>query len=313
MLVIGSYALRCYDRDRSVKDIDIAATREEAEWFIATQLSLPVSDLLITDNGHSISVRQGKRLLYEFFIATNENSWGKYAKLQGAYNTKELVVATKEVLFSVKCSHIHMPTKLVKFRKHIQDYQWLLEQVGSDTLSEITTEHFKHNEEVAGRKLKTPKLAKDSQKFFKESSGPVEYRFIHDDIHDIMAHYAKPLYTRMQWKGTKSAMCHKVLWDEFSFEDKCRTVLEEAYVIALERKLIPYHFDKTKQEWQPETALDWSLMRICTNLCSGWFRQFACDNYKQIREFINPKYHVRFFQAYNRGEIEEGGGKLIQE
>ena len=187
-----------------------------------------------------------------------------------------------------------------------------MEYVGKDFHELLTKRHFEHNQEIAVRKLRTPVLAKDSEKFFSESAGSVEYRFIHDDIHDVMAHYDKPMYTHMQKEGTNSAFCHKSMWDDFSFEDKCKTVLEEAYVIALERKLIPHHFDKSKPFWTPELALDWSLMRICTNLCSGRFRQFACDNYEEIRQFINPKYHIKFFRAYNQGLIKEGNGKLIQ-
>ena len=117
MLIIGSHALRTYNRDRTVKDIDIIATREEADEFICQLLS--TQKVEIKDNGHSISVRQGKRLLYEFFIVTDTNTWGEYAKLVDAYDTHTMTIACPEILFSIKCSHIHMPTKLVKFKKHI--------------------------------------------------------------------------------------------------------------------------------------------------------------------------------------------------
>jgi hypothetical protein len=50
-------------------------------------------------------------------------------------------------------------------------------------------------------------------------------------------------------------------------------------------------------------ALDWSLMRISTTLCSGWFRQFATDNFLRIREYINENYVEKFLESYQNGRI----------
>ena len=47
-------------------------------------------------------------------------------------------------------------------------------------------------------------------------------------------------------------------------------------VIALERYLIPM---VSKNQ---ETSYHSALVRICTSLTKGWFRQFAIDNYPQL-------------------------------
>ena len=47
-------------------------------------------------------------------------------------------------------------------------------------------------------------------------------------------------------------------------------------VIALERYLIPM-ISKNQ-----ETAYNLALVRICTTLTKGWFRQFAIDNYPRL-------------------------------
>ena len=47
-------------------------------------------------------------------------------------------------------------------------------------------------------------------------------------------------------------------------------------VIALERYLIPM---VSKNQ---ETSYNLALVRICTTLTKGWFRQFAIDNYPQL-------------------------------
>ena len=52
-----------------------------------------------------------------------------------------------------------------------------------------------------------------------------------------------------------------------------------------------------------QEAFDWSLMRICTNLCSGWFRQFATDNFYRIKEYYNTRYVDKFLMNYQSGSI----------
>ena len=52
-----------------------------------------------------------------------------------------------------------------------------------------------------------------------------------------------------------------------------------------------------------EEAFDWALMRICTNLCSGWFREFATNNYFIIKKLYNKNYVEKFLLAYENGNI----------
>lgn len=54
-----------------------------------------------------------------------------------------------------------------------------------------------------------------------------------------------------------------------------------------------------------QEAFDWALMRICTTLCSGWFRQFATDNFYRIKEYYNPKYVEKFLMSYQEGTIKK--------
>ena len=117
-----------------------------------------------------------------------------------------------------------------------------------------------------------------------------------------MAHYEKPLYEKMQ-ESLTNVKCEKYLWDKLTFDDKCKCVLEEAYSIALERKVIPGIFGGGI--WiNSDDALKWALMRICTNLCSGWFREFATNNYYEILNFSNPDYVKLFLKRYKDGYIK---------
>lgn len=53
-----------------------------------------------------------------------------------------------------------------------------------------------------------------------------------------------------------------------------------------------------------DAAFDWAIMRICTNLCSGWFREFATDYYPAIMYLRNKNYVEKFLEAYESGKIQ---------
>jgi len=310
MLIIGSHALRIYDSSRSVKDIDIIGTRREIEKFIE---KLDGSHT-IEYKEHAALVRRDKKLIYELFYAENNNSFESYLMLEDAHDTYELKIAGLATLFSIKKSHIYFPTNLPKFEKHLKDYLLLLSMVGKDNLLGYTAKHQKFNEKIRGKRLRTPKLNKDSYKFFKESSGPVQYTFIHDELHDVMSHGDKPRYTLMQKENSTSAFCYESLWNEMSNQHKLEAVLEEAYVIALERHLIPKMYNENFETsfGNPMLAFKWALMRICTNLCSGFFREFAQLNYFHLVNTFNINYAKKFEEALAEGRIKPAKGKLVK-
>jgi hypothetical protein len=303
MLVVGSKALNYHfpEFQREVKDIDIIGTTDDINYLIET-----LNPEKVLDN-HNITTLLNIQNPNEFFntknveILNSDNSIAltEYIKYENNSNLGGLRYASPEVLLSLKKSHIHFP---IKFQKHIKDYNFLLDLLKEDKLENITKINFKETELRFG-KLKTPSLKKSTSKFFDQSEGYVKYFYIHDDIHQVMAHYDRPIYEDMQ-TTSESAWCQKELWDNFSFEKKAKCVLEEAYVIALERKIIPM-LNGVSDVVSSKKALEWSLMRICTTLCSGWFRQFAADNYSRICEYINHQYVQKFLEAEQIGKIKK--------
>src|SRR3954452_11351710 len=71
-------------------------------------------------------------------------------------------------------------------------------------------------------------------------------------------------------------MIKKSLFQKVDYQTQLNCVKEEAMVIALERYLIPM-ISKNH-----ETSYHLALVRICTTLTKGWFRQFAIDNYPRL-------------------------------
>jgi hypothetical protein len=303
MLVVGSKALNYHypELKREVKDIDVIGTSSDIKYLIN---ALNPEKIKETDSITTLFNIQRPNEFFntnnvEILNADNSEALREYVKFdtQDGKIGNGLRYASPEVLLSLKKSHIHFP---IKFEKHIQDYNFLLSKLGEDKLSQITKLNFKETEKRVGE-LKTPSLKKSTMNFFGQSDGYVKYFYIHDDIHRVMSHYDRPIYEDMQVDST-SAWCEKDMWNKFSFEKKAKCVLEEAYVIALERRIIPM-LNGCGTIVSSKKAFDWALMRICTNLCSGWFRQFATDNYTEIIKYYNPDYVKKFLKAESDGKI----------
>jgi hypothetical protein len=302
MLIVGSKALKFHfpNFKRVVKDIDIIGYSDDVNTLCnllcPTEVKRGKNTVLLKNITNKTDLFDTDNV--EVLLADNSVSLRKYME----YDSVSLF-ASPEVLFSLKKSHIHFP---IKFEKHIGDYSFLYDHFkGVDYLDDLTKINFKETEERLG-KLKTPSLNKSVKEFFGQSDGYVKSYFIHDDIHRVMAHYDKPLYEMMQ-VDKKLAKCEKDMWNLFTFEDKCKCVLEEAYVIALERRIIPMIFGGGRG-YTSEEALDWALMRICTTLCSGWFRNFATNNYYDIKKLSNKNYVEKFLTEYENGNITRKSG-----
>ena len=118
-----------------------------------------------------------------------------------------------------------------------------------------------------------PSLKKSVEDFFDDY---VEKKYNHDYLHELVAYHDKPLYTQLQ-RNASSAWCDKDLWDKLSNDDKIKCVAEEAQVIAIERFLVPSNWN-----YAPRHAYLKALDKVCTTLCSGWFREFAIDHYPEV-------------------------------
>lgn len=122
-----------------------------------------------------------------------------------------------------------------------------------------------------------PKLNKSVEAFFDDA---VEKKFSHDWLHELYAYHKEPLYKSMQEDYTQ-AWCKKELWDKFSREDQIKCIAEEAYVIATERMLVPKDY-----KYPARLAYIKAVNKICTTLCSAWFRDAAIDNYQEVLDLF---------------------------
>lgn len=212
----------------------------------------------------------------------------------------EWKIPTLKTLFAIKQSHIYYP---VKWHKHIRDYHKIkLALDNSSTLGAGQDDKLLDEakailtKSAAARfKARQPNLNLSNEEFFERSQGIVKRIYNHDDLHKAVAYHEQPMYMHLK-RDQSSAKCEKDLWDLLHYEYKIKAVQEEAFVIALERFIIP-NGGEASQEQQQE-AFDKALMKICTTLTGGWFREFAVENWPNCRKFT--KDYVGEFQEQLR-------------
>lgn len=200
----------------------------------------------------------------------------------------------------MKNAHKHF--YLGKYRKsfkHLLDYSNLLEYIQlTEEEKQISYEYRKWLIEYVynsdPRLLHFPKLNKTKDQFFNDN---VTYYVDHDLIHEKVAIEDKPAYTKCL---TGEVMFSNKLFNQLDYQSKINMVLEESFVLALERCLIPMFKGETYlPAITPEEAFKYSLTRVSTNISSGAFRSFAADNFDIIfQEYLNK--HINYYKIIQR-------------
>ena len=253
-LLIGSQALQYWDRSFKV--------RSNSDWDI-------ISKDKISDDNLSIE--------HHSFDSIGNDDLLNYASESYIEIAGQKVHVVKPVgLTIVKRSHLWRDRS---FEKHITQYHRHLK---------LYREYFtKKDIEVLNKRTKltalaypqsNPNLMQSVEDFFDDA---VIKKYNHDYLHELIAYNDEPLYKKMQ-KCSSSVSCDVDLWYTFTHEHKVQCIAEEAYVISIERFLVP-------SDWQTPSKLAFykSVNKICTTLCSGWFRDYAIDNYTEVLDIFD--------------------------
>ena len=113
-----------------------------------------------------------------------------------------------------------------------------------------------------------------------------------------MKYLEKPAYLYYARDGHE-VLSDKQKWIACSEELKLQGVLEETYVLALERSQIPYGDNVL-----PFDSFKIALEKVCTSITSGWFRAYAYENYDRAMQAYDPKYVEKFNQALEDGIVK---------
>ena len=74
-------------------------------------------------------------------------------------------------------------------------------------------------------------------------------------------------------------------------------VYEESCVLALERSQIPHDFKPS-----PRYSFELALMKVCTSITSGWFREYAWENYDKVLDLYNELGEDDYVQRFKRNQ-----------
>ncbi len=138
-----------------------------------------------------------------------------------------------------------------------------------------------------------PKLNLKKNQFF--ANDGVKYTYDHDSIHRVMAIEEVPAYTNFQIDEVKVS---KDLFMDLPYVIKLNAVIEESMVLAIERSLVPFPGAKS-----PKEAYAIALQKVCTSITSGWFREFAWENYYNALAAVDETYFEKFKNGLNNGKI----------
>lgn len=317
MIIIGSRALYSkFENESSIErlskaDFDVIMSFDDFNFFIEKFDKKIIEMVPNSHNKYNLKIMiNDKKVQYEIEINSNDSS-GEFLLnninvVTDANYTDQLNVEWRCLSFPylmlMKKSHLYFP---VHFEKNINDYHFLKSILGDIELNENMETFFNLRKKESYIKFEdkysTPSLEVSNEEFFSVSGKANGRVYIHDDLHEVVKHFNKPIYNMLKYEEKKDrAWCEKDLFHNLPYDYRIKCVQEEAYVIALERYILPQFGEYKDFFWCYKRA----LRRICTTLCSGFFRQFAFENYPIIVNAYNEDFYNKFLYAKNNNLIK---------
>lgn len=295
MILIGSRALAQHiSLERQINDTDLVGTYEEIQEYIKTckaKVFYPIKSgrkMFIKDT-HGFIIEADiawpgsvEERLQHFIWADDGTKW---------VEDFEMFVPSLNVLYMLKMSHRYLKDS-PHFLKTLRDIQLMRKHgaVLQDNHKEFYEQRMKDTYVNS-----LPKLNVSKDAFFDEVSTGVVYTWDHDSIHMAVKHLDKPAY---QYYSGGEVWSSKEKFFAQPRQVQLYGVLEEAYTLAIERSLVPFPGGKTRKD-----AFDLALMKLCTSISSGFFRQFAWENYDAVMALYSDTYVDKFYTGVANGTV----------
>lgn len=307
MLIVGSYALKSKGiLSRTPQDVDFIGSQQDFRCLIQEQVSAgaKVQQLMFKEDGaYAKLFKNDERIILECMFTDGigalcesnaevykwgvANCWLRHATPFGVHD-----IARPVLILMLKLSH-RFKKDSPHFLKTLRDIEILRETSDGDWGSTLGEQLYWNNPELlemlARREKATyqnslPKLNTSKKNFFTDS---VPYQYDHDTIHEAVKMLDKPAY-QYYIKDGEQVLCDMEKFKALPEIVKLYGVLEESYVLALERAIIPHGTE-------PKKAFDIALEKVCTSITSGVFREFAWENYTNVQSL----YHESFVNKFN--------------
>lgn len=323
MLLIGSRALVANNPElegiRKCVDWDFICTIEQfTAWHKHNREDLQFA--VPTQQGKYYHARDKDGMNYEFELAwpgtTAETLLNAYGLLDFKWKAEiGPVPALNTDLLLIKLSHRYKRNS-PHFLKTMSDIKFLREKVEKQGygywINREDNAALLKAREAESYTYAHPKLNVTSKDFF--TGDGVNYVYDHDSIHEAVALLRNmvdfednwddcepmPAYTYYMKDGSE-VMTSKEKF--FAVDERIRLygVYEESCVLALERSQIPHGLGKEggpSARWSFEMA----LMKVCTSITSGWFREYAWENYQKVLDLYNELGENDYIERFNKNQ-----------
>ena len=325
MLLVGSAAISwMYNREiidfnlnRKPVDYDVWCTKEQFKKMVKDHQNAGWSIFELKINGskgHFKATLSFDKTITETIIETIIEAdfldvEGQFTESNNAIYDFEIKVGSKYRTISInKCTDAiqiaHPYTVLMlkeshKYKRNSPHFLKTMQDINTFKIEGYSRNDFsdEQKELLAQREKATynyshPNLMQKKDTFFTDE---VPYLYDHDTIHEAVKHLDKPAYQYYMRDG-EQVMCDKDKFNKLDKIVKLYGVLEESYVLALERSVIPFNSS-------PRKAFEMALMKVCTSITSGWFREFAYDNYFEVLNMYHGSYVEKFNKALSLDQI----------
>lgn len=306
LALLGSRALAFYcDIGRTPMDTDLLGSYDDCVEYIK-QLGKRERILCNypAESGKKIIVKTAKGVrddtepnIYEYEICWGDDNSSRLADIifasceivKDKYGT-EMALPHLDVLYMLKLSH-RFKKNSPHFLKTLNDLK-LMESAGAK-FPEQYREWFVEREKLTYTNT-TPKLNVGKKDFFTDD---VPYTYDHDSVHMAIKFLDKPAYHYFK-EDENEVMVSREMFFKLPRQIQLLSVVEEAMTLAIERALVPF-----PDGMSPKQAFDYALSKCCTSIASGFWREFAYDNYSAVQELYDPTYFERFKAGVDSGVV----------
>jgi len=287
MLICGSTALKySIPGWREPKDLDYICFQDEYDNFIETNQENIVTTIP-SRWGHTVHLIGCRPI--EFEIARDGNTAEQFLSIKGIGNYTIEHLTPQEV-YTFKMSHRYLKNS-PHFKKTMDDILEL-RRLGFGTIPDYLFGWYKDRMK-ATYDYKHPKLKQTKDTFF--ANDGVNYIYDHDSIHEAVKTFDRPAFLLIK-ENEADVFCSKAKFYELPINIQLATVIEETYVLALERSQIPFEFAIDR-----EKSFRVALMKVCTSITSGWWREFAWEHYYDVLGLYKASYVDLFHDAKEKG------------
>lgn len=296
VVLIGSRALNHHMMlNRTIQDFDIIGPMTNVINFANNAFDDKYNTMKF--NEFSLSFHSGPNVIESNIVfdgdrtSTTSQLWDMRHGFDFVFIGKfKVFIAPVEILYNIKLSHRYKPGH--GFAKTMSDIKFIRKHFPNVRVHDKFVEQ-RHKEYV---NKPSYKLNVSKEEFFTTN---FNYIYDHDTIHQAVAIEEVPAYTKYT---TEEVFSSKELFDACPEHVKLNGVLEESYVLAIERVYVPNQ--GTDYQFDPYTAFEMALNKVCTTITGGWFREYAWENYDKVKSLFNPKYVEEFDLHLEMGLIK---------